>query len=113
MIRAEYRKFYGREWKVYRARLLEVRGAWCRDCGRTIAKYANLSHDTHDPMTSSVTVRCPGCHTRRDSAQRCAVTRRRRAAQAGQLWLWAEVEFAATPAWAIPRAALAQGELFA
>jgi hypothetical protein len=113
MIRPEYRAFYGRAWRKYRERLLEVRGAWCRDCGRAIAKYANLSHDTHDPLTSDVTIRCAADHARHDAGHRLAVYRRSRAAQAGQLWLWAEVEFAATPAWAIPRAALAQGELFA
>ncbi|HEV8500411.1 MAG TPA: hypothetical protein VGR63_02455 [Casimicrobiaceae bacterium] len=103
-IRPEYRAFYGHAWRRFRARLLEVRGAVCRDCGRAIGRYANLSHETHDPLTSGIRIRCAGCHARADSAHRIAVIRRRRAGEAGQLWLWPEVEYAATPAWAIPRA---------
>jgi hypothetical protein len=115
-IRAEYRAlgFYGPAWRRYRMRLLELRGAWCRDCGRAIAKYANLCHETHNPVTSSVRIVCPGCHARRDAPHRAAVLRRRRAEASGQLWLLAEIEFAATPAWALPARAFAgaQGELF-
>jgi hypothetical protein len=112
MIRPEYRAFYGPAWQKYRERLLEVRGAWCRDCGRAIAKYANLSHETHDPLNSSIRIRCVACHTRADAPHALAVRRRNRAKRTGQLWLSAALEHAATPAWAIPRAALAQGELF-
>jgi RNase P subunit RPR2 len=118
-IRAEYRKFYGPAWRRYRSRLLELRGAWCRDCGRAIAKYANLSHETHDPVNSSVRIRCAACHTRADAPHRAAVLRRRRAEASGQLWLLAEIEFAATPAWALPARVFSelwgagrQGELF-
>jgi hypothetical protein len=103
-IRSEYREFYGKEWRAYRLRLLELRGAWCRDCGRAIARYANLSHDTHNPLTSSVIIRCPGCHTRADTGHRVAVIRRRRAIAAGQMWLWNEGE---------PEARAVQGDLFA
>jgi hypothetical protein len=114
MIRAEYRKFYGRAWRRFRARLLEVRGAVCRDCGRAITRYVNLSHESHDPVGSSIRIRCAACHARADAPHRLAVVRRRRAAHAGQLWLWIEVEYAATPAWALPAAVMAglQGELF-
>lgn len=88
-IRAEWRKvFYGREWQRYRVRLIEVRGSWCRDCRQPIAKYANLSHDTHDPATSGVTIRCAGCHAHRDAPHALAVRRRRAAERSGQLWLW-------------------------
>lgn len=116
MIRPEYRRFYGRDWRRYRLRLLELRGAWCRDCGHAIARYANLSHETHDPLNSSVRIRCAACHARADARHRAAVVRRKRAAAAGQLWLMPEIEWAAAPAWAIPAGALraihAQRELF-
>jgi RNase P subunit RPR2 len=103
LIRPEYKRFYGREWRQYRARLLEVRGAWCRDCRRPIARYANLSHDTHNPETSEVTIRCAACHARHDSRHALAVRRRRAAERSGQLWLW--------PLEDAPPAAV-QGELF-
>jgi hypothetical protein len=114
MIRPTYRAFYGRAWRKYRARLLELRGAVCRDCGHAIAHYANLSHETHDPRTSSVRIRCCACHTRADAGHRAAVVRRRRAAACGQLWLSPALEWASEPAWAIPAGAIAahQGELF-
>lgn len=105
MIRPEWRKqFYGRAWRRYRARLLEVRGAWCRDCGREIARYAQCSHTTHDPLTSSIRILCPSCHTRADAAHCRAVRRIRRAERTGQLWFWPPVE--------APRAPV-QEELFA
>lgn len=104
-IRAEWRStYYGRDWRRYRARLLEIRGAWCRDCGRQIARYANLSHDTHNPETSGVTIRCAACHARHDAPHCRAVRRRNAAERAGQMWLWPPVE---APAIAV------QGELFA
>ena len=87
MIRPAYKSFYGRAWRRYRARLLEVRGAWCRDCGRAVSSYINLSHETHDPLTSSIRIRCAGCHARADAGHRAAVVRRRRAEACGQLWL--------------------------
>jgi RNase P subunit RPR2 len=102
-IRAEYRRFYGRDWRRYRVRLIEVRGAWCRDCRQPIAKYANLSHDTHDPETSGVTIRCAACHAHHDAPHSAAVRRRRASAACGQLWLWPPIE--------LPRVAV-QGELF-
>lgn len=117
MIRPAYRAFYGRAWRKYRARLLEVRGEVCADCGIEPAAYINLSHTTHDPQNSSIKILCCSCHTRRDARHRLAVTRRRRAEACGQFWLMPELEYAATPAWAIPATALAaiyaQGELFA
>jgi hypothetical protein len=113
-IRAEYRTYYGPDWRRFRARLIETRGAWCRDCLRQIAKYINLCHETHDPVTSSIRIVCAACHARRDAPHRLAVRRRREAQRAGQGWLLPELEHAAAPAWAIPAAAFAgaQGELF-
>lgn len=116
-IRAEWRKtFYGREWRAYRRALIAVRGAVCRDCGRAIARYVNVSHETHDPRTSSTRIRCAGCHARADAPHRIAVIRRRRAEASGQLWLLPEIQYASVPAWEIPqdaiRAIYAQGRLF-
>jgi hypothetical protein len=113
MIRAEYKIFYGHAWRRFRLRLIGERGARCADCGRAGERYLNVSHDRHDPRTDLVTLRCPGCHARYDAGHALAVRRRNRARRYGQLWLSAELEFAVTPWWAIPRAALAQGELFA
>jgi hypothetical protein len=116
-IRAEYRALglYGRAWRRFRLRLIGERGARCADCGRAGERYLNVSHDRHDPRTDLVTLRCPACHARYDARQAFAVRRRRRAERSGQLWLWIEVEYAVTPRWALPRAALraAQGRLFA
>ena len=116
-IRAEWRKtFYGPAWRRYRDALIAVRGAVCRDCGRAIARYVNVSHETHDPRTSSTRIRCAACHARADAPHRIAVIRRRRAEASGQLWLLPEIEFASVPAWEIPpdaiRAIYAQGSLF-
>ena len=117
MIRPSYRQFYGREWRAYREALIRARGARCRDCGRAIEKYVNVTHETHDPRTSSIRIRCAACHSRADAPHRLAVLRRRRARESGQLWLMPELEHAATPAWEIPadamRAIHVQGSLFA
>ena len=78
-IRPEYRGYYGRQWRAYRAVLLALRGAQCTACGRTVPKYLNLAHRTHDPLTSSVAFLCVSCHTRADAPHRLAVWRRNRA----------------------------------
>lgn len=113
-IRREYRAFYGHAWRKNRARLIGERGARCADCGRAGERYLNVSHDHHDPRSVLVTLRCPGCHARHDARHALAVRRRTRAARCGQAWLWPEVEWAASPAWAIPRACFEalQGRLF-
>jgi hypothetical protein len=115
LIRAEYKTFYGRDWRRLRARLIELRGAACSKCKRPGARYLNLAHTAHDPRTSSVKLLCAACHARHDAPHRVAIARRRRARAAGQLWLWAEIEHASTPAWRIPAGALGalQWELFA
>jgi len=102
-IRAEYKAFYGADWLAYRAAMITLRGARCADCSRTVERYLNLTHTTHDPMTSSTRLRCPSCHARHDAPHRLAVWRRNRARRHGQLWLLPELEYAASPAWAIPR----------
>ncbi len=72
-IRPEYRAYYGRQWRAYRAVLLALRGEKCSACGRTVPKYLNLAHSTHDPLTSSVAFLCVSCHTRADAPHRLAV----------------------------------------
>ena len=117
-IRPEYRAYYGRQWRAYRAVLLALRGAQCTACGRTVPKYLNLAHRTHDPLTSSVAFLCVSCHTRADAPHRLAVWRRNRARRHGQMWLLPELEYAASPVWLIPREVFeaadraAQGTLF-
>ncbi|HTA46350.1 MAG TPA: hypothetical protein VK789_28100 [Bryobacteraceae bacterium] len=116
MIRASYRQFYGPEWQRYRLALIASRGAVCRDCLCPIPRYVQLTHETHDPRTSSVRIRCAPCHSRADARHKIAVMRRRRARESGQLWLLPEIEYASVPAWEIPREALrsiySQGSLF-
>lgn len=102
-IRRELRKYYRREWREYRARLIEERGSHCSVCFREVPKYLNLAHLTHDPRNSEVALMCPADHNRHDAAHRLAIWRRNRAKRAGQLWLWPEVEWAPFPLWAVPR----------
>ncbi len=108
-------RFYGRDWRRYRARLIEIRGPRCAACGRDTPRYLNAAHTTHDPATSSIKLMCAACHARHDAPRRIATVRRRRAAAAGQMWLMPEIEYAASPAWAIPHGYFEalQGELFA
>lgn len=107
-------RFYGPDWRRYRAALIRLRGARCAVCGRETPRYLQAAHVTHDPLTSSIRLMCPADHARHDARRRIATVRRRRAARFGQGWLWAEVEYAAAPAWAIPRAYFEalQGRLF-
>jgi len=113
-IRPEFRKFYGVEWRAFRAELIAVHGPVCSACRVMVEEYVNLAHVTHDPRGSSVALMCAACHNRHDAKHRLAVWRRNRARRHGQLWLMPEIEYAATPAWMIPRDAFpsAQEELF-
>jgi hypothetical protein len=117
-IRSEYRPYYAGEWRAYRLRMIDLRGAYCRICRRRVDRRLNLSHETHDPRSSCVRLLCAGCHARADAPHRLAVWRRRRAERVGQLWLLPELEWAPFPAWCIPDrvlvalAASAQGALF-
>src|SRR3982751_4441836 len=57
--------------------------------------YLNAAHLSHDPRDNvRVAVLCPACHSRHDTPQRIAMTRRTRARRSGQLWLLPEIEFA-------------------
>jgi hypothetical protein len=117
MIRREYKQFYGHAWRRFRRSLIEAAGGEiCSLCGIELAQGINGAHRDHNPRNAaSVALMCPACHARHDAGHALAVRRRNRARRYGQLWLWAEVEHAATPPWGIPRSALAdaQGELFA
>jgi hypothetical protein len=101
-IRREYRKrFYGPAWRAYRLALIERHGSRCSTCGRHVAKYLNLTHTSHDPRTSDVALKCPGCHTRFDATHAYAVRRRNQAKRVGQGWLWPEVAAAPFPSWLV------------
>jgi hypothetical protein len=101
-IRRELRGFYGAEWRTYRSRLIELRGATCKHCGRDVPKWLNLAHETHNPRTSSTILLCATCHQRHDVRHRIAVTRRNHAREFGQLWLLPEIEWAADPPFLVP-----------
>jgi 5-methylcytosine-specific restriction protein A len=65
-IKPENRKFYGREWRRIRRKILQERGYKCEKCGRT-AKDTNLTihHKDRNPKNNSndnLIVVCPRCH---------------------------------------------------
>lgn len=114
-IRPELRKFYGSEWKAYRLVLIETLGNRCSVCGAAVPKWLNFAHLDHNPrFNARVAPMCPPCHSRYDTKQRVAMTRRTRARRHGQLWLSIELEFAPYPDSFWPRRAIAarQMELF-
>jgi hypothetical protein len=108
-IRPEWRKrFYGPAWREFRREMIRIRGNRCVACGRSVTTFLNLCHTSHDPRTSPVALMCPACHGRHDAPHSFAVRRRTRAKKVGQLWLLPEIEFAAVPAWLIPRRVIAE-----
>jgi hypothetical protein len=110
-IRAEYRKFYRADWRKFRQTMLELAGNVCQGCGRP-HRMLNVAHLSHDPADRvRLAVLCPSCHSKHDTGQRVAVTRRTRARRRGQLWLSADLEMAAVPARMLPPK-LRQMELF-
>jgi hypothetical protein len=98
----ELRRFYGAEWRRYRAELIAAHGSVCSRCRAVVPKYLNLAHLEHDQRTSRVALLCMSCHNRHDAAHRLAIWRRNRAKRYGQLWLSAELEWAPYPWWSIP-----------
>lgn len=105
-----FQRFYGVEWRAYRAELIASHGSVCSVCRRQVPAYLNLAHLDHDQRNSRVALLCIGCHNRHDAAHRLAIWRRNRAKRHGQLWLSAEIEWAPYPSWFVPtrvRAALA------
>jgi 5-methylcytosine-specific restriction endonuclease McrA len=110
-IRPEYRKYYGTRWRKFRLAVIEAAGNQCQRCGRT-HRWLNLAHLSHDPADrSSLAVLCPSCHSKNDTRQRLAMTRRTRAMRRGQLWLSEEIRFAPLPVRMWPLA-LRQMDLF-
>jgi hypothetical protein len=103
-LRREHRKFYGRQWRVFRLKLIEAAGGEiCSRCGIELAGGINGAHTDHDPRNpASVALMCPGCHARHDAPHRIAIQRRRKAKQTGQLWLGPEFEWSPYAAWEIP-----------
>jgi 5-methylcytosine-specific restriction endonuclease McrA len=106
-IRRELRRFYGAEWRAYRATLIALAGGKCLECGRPHAML-NGAHMTHDPRDMAlVMVLCPSCHAKHDAPHRVAMMRRNRAKRVGQLWLLPEIEWAPYASWMIPRRVIA------
>ncbi len=105
-IRPELRKYYGVKWRRYRETLLALAGHRCAQCG-TQHTHLNAAHVHHDPRNGQlITILCPACHSRHDTPQRVAMTRRTRAKRVGQLWRSTEIEYAPYASWMIPRRVL-------
>jgi hypothetical protein len=96
------RRFYGAEWRAYRAELIALHGPRCSACDAEVPKYLNLAHLEHDQRSSRVALLCMPCHNRHDAAHRLAIWRRNRARRFGQLWISSEIEWAPYPPWLIP-----------
>ena len=110
-IRPELRKYYGAEWRRYRETLLALAGHRCARCG-TGHTHLNAAHVHHDPRNGQlITILCPACHSRHDTPQRVAMTRRTRAKRSGQLWLTPEIEYAPYASWMVPRRVLEEAQL--
>jgi 5-methylcytosine-specific restriction endonuclease McrA len=96
-IRPEYRKYYGARWRKFRLTMLEAAGNVCQVCHQP-HRLLNVVHLSNDPADRSrLTVLCPSCHSKHNTAQRIAMARRTRARQRGQLWLSDELEVAPVP----------------
>jgi hypothetical protein len=110
-IRPEYRKFYRADWKRLRLVLIDRAGNVCERCRKAHPRL-NVAHLSHDPQDRlNLAVLCPSCHSRHDTKQRVAVTRRTRAYRRGQAWLSKDLEFAPMPVRLLP-IELRQFELF-
>jgi 5-methylcytosine-specific restriction endonuclease McrA len=96
-IRPEYRKYYGARWRKFRLTMLEAAGHVCQVCHQP-HRLLNVVHLSNDPADRSrLTVLCPRCHSKLNSAHCTAMARRTRARQRGQLWLTDELEVAPVP----------------
>jgi hypothetical protein len=96
-IRADNRQYYDARWRKFRIRILEAAGNVCQRCGKP-HRLLNVAHLTHDPMDQRfLAVLCPSCHSRNDTPQRIAMTRRTRAERRGQYWLTEEIRLAPFP----------------
>jgi len=96
-IRADNRKYYDAKWRKFRLAMLEAAGNVCERCGKP-HRLLNVAHLSHDPADHRfLAVLCPSCHSKNDTAQRIAMTRRTRAEKRGQLWLTDEMRLAPFP----------------
>jgi len=110
-IRPEFQKYYDARWRKLRLAALEAAGNVCQRCGKP-HRLLNLAHLSHDPADRRMlAVLCPSCHSKNDTPQRIAMTRRTRAQKRGQLWLSEELQLAPFPLRTWP-ARLRQMELF-
>jgi hypothetical protein len=118
-IRREYRKFYTKDWKLYRVVLIERARNRCQHCGAVLPAHELAgAHLTHDPKSSEIAVLCFPCHGRHDWRHSRAMARRTLAKRFGQGWLTPELEWAPFPLWMAPRRLVVvpgpvQGELWA
>jgi len=96
-IRPEYRKYYDARWRKFRLAALAAAGNVCERCGKP-HRLLNVAHLSHDPADRrSIAVLCPSCHSKNDTPQRVAMTRRNRAKKRGQMWLSDEIQFSPFP----------------
>jgi len=65
-IKPENKKFYGREWKKIRKKLIEKIGRKCEICGRTDEQiWLTVHHKNRNPADNreeNLLVVCPRCH---------------------------------------------------
>ena len=96
-IRSDNRKYYDARWRKLRLAVLEAAGNICERCGKP-HRLLNVAHLQHDPADQRfLAVLCPSCHSKNDTPQRIAMTRRTRAKRRGQLWLTDEIRLAPFP----------------
>jgi len=110
-IRPDNRKFYDARWKKFRLAALEAAGHVCQRCGKA-HRLLNVAHLSHDPADrQQIAVLCPSCHSKNDTPQRVAMTRRTMAQRRGQMWLTDEMRLAPFPVRTWPMA-MRQMDLF-
>jgi hypothetical protein len=96
-IRGDNKKYYGASWRKLRLGMLAAAGNVCQRCGKP-HRLLNLAHLQHDPADRRfLAVLCPSCHSKNDTGQRIAMTRRTRAQKRGQMWLTDEMRLAPFP----------------
>ncbi|HLK62677.1 MAG TPA: hypothetical protein VKU19_04530 [Bryobacteraceae bacterium] len=110
-IRFDNRKYYDARWRKFRLAMLDSVGNVCERCKKP-HRLLNVAHLNHDPADKRfLAVLCPSCHSRNDTGQRIAMTRRTWAQRRGQLWLSDEIRLAPYPVRTWPMA-MRQLDLF-
>jgi hypothetical protein len=110
-IRLDNRRYYDARWRKFRLAMLEAAGNVCERCKKP-HRLLNVAHLNHDPADKRfLAVLCPSCHSRNDTGQRIAMTRRTWAQRRGQMWLSDEIHYAPYPVRTWPMA-LRQLDLF-